>query len=338
MTESNQQGDNQKPTCQAKSGDIADNSASNQLKDTPKKNYNTHRTSWHGKVLKPAWGFIKHRENQNKVANIIAFIALIIGGLLAYWTYGVFNLAQIQSQSVIEAGNAAKQSANIAQRTLDSTNAFNRRIFKLQRDANISSDSTIKSTLAQTKAYNDKLLNAQKDVLAETKNDAIKKDKRDSANLAETKNQFQTENAPFLEIVNTTTIPKIEKNLPIAIKFNFFNHSKLPAQVITCKSRLDWSQLENVTHSKKEFFPQIKTNFYIANGVSQEMTCQVDSVPSFVVKGYNEGWEYIFLTGSCEYIDPVTKKHLIFSFEQRFHTKPIPGIDNIKSDITEVPH
>ncbi|WP_259066780.1 hypothetical protein HDF24_21320 [Mucilaginibacter sp. X4EP1] len=236
---------------------------------------------------------------------------------------------------------SSRSAAIIAQQTLDSTNAFNTRLLKFQKEANSSSDkaeykrSQLDSqNIEEIKRYNDALLAAQKDVLIETKKDAIKKDKRDSANLAETKKEFQTENSPFLEIINAA-INTIEKNKPVTITFSFYNHSKLPAQVIISKSAIEWSTYENPIRDPNMRPGQSKTNFYIANGVSQGFTTQIDSLTSNVIKGYNDGWEYIFLRGSCEYVDPVTNKTFIFSFVVRFYTKPIVGIETIKSSVEE---
>jgi hypothetical protein len=294
-------------------------------------------------IYKMVIAFFRKADNQPKVANLISAGMLVATIVLAIFTYKVFN--QTTSQTIAAnrsadaakiSADAAKRSADLQKKALDESSDFNKRIFKLQQDANNSSDSTNKSTLAQTKAYNEKLLTAQKEVLTETKKDAIKKDYRDSANLAETKKEFEIENSPFLEIVNAS-ISTVEKNKPVIITFAYFNHSKLPAQVIVAKSRITYSMFKNaVASADTNNFAQTKGKSYIANGVSENITTQTDSLMHDIVSGYNSGVYYLFLEGYCEYVNPVTKKKFKFSFTQRFTEKPVHGAESTRADVDEL--
>jgi hypothetical protein len=172
-------------------------------------------------------------------------------------------------------------------------------------------------------------------VLNETRKDAVKKDYRDSNTFAENKNEFEIENSPFLEIINPS-ISTIVKNTPIIINFSYYNHGKLPAQVTMCKSAVEYSPFDFAKENPAPNYSQFKSDFYIANGVSQQLYTRLDSLDSKKIKEYNDGFAYLFLNGYCEYINPVTKKKFKFYFRQRFKNKPIPGIESIKNSVVQV--
>lgn len=194
------------------------------------------------------------------------------------------------------------------------------------------SDSIIRE---ETRSYNARLLSAQKDVLNETKSDAEKKDRRDAMLFKENKKQFEIENSPFLEIINAVIDPVV-KSKPVVIRFAYFNHGKLPAHVTIQKSKIEYSYSDNAIENTNNKYAQTKINFYIANGVSQGFTAQIDSLKPDIVDDYNNGLDAIFLSGSCDYINPVTKKKFAFYFRHRFKTKPIPSIEAIKDTVVEI--
>jgi len=232
---------------------------------------------------------------------------------------------------------SSQTAASIAQQTLDSTNAFNRRMFKLQRDAYKSSDIENKITLTQTKDYNDKLLSAQKDVLTETRKDAIKKDKRDSINFIETKNEFETENRPFLQVANLTISP-LQHGMPFKLTYYFNNFGKLPAKVISTKAGITYAATSNkIANPKKEvIYGNIETNFYIANGVSQSLFAEkIDTLSQTFIDEYNKGNINVYFLGSCEYVNPVTNRKFLYQYEYKMNTKPEFTMVTIENSIVE---
>ncbi len=110
MTEPNQPADNQNPNEAAPLGNQSSEGANEQLENANNPRSNTITTKRHPKIIKLKKWVKRENKETGGIANIIAFIALIIGGFLAVYTYKVFKLGQDQSQSIIDAGYAAKRS------------------------------------------------------------------------------------------------------------------------------------------------------------------------------------------------------------------------------------
>jgi hypothetical protein len=216
MTEPNQSANNQNFDNQPESGNHSGESANQQLENTNNENGNRHRANRHPPTFKKVRRWIKRENNKSGIANIIAFIALLIGAYLSYYTYQVFNLSQTQAQSVIDAGNAAKRSADIAQETLDSSISYQKQLATSQKISDKKSDKldSIKNI------HDNAIFNLQK-----------KGVDKQIAYIQETQKEFEIENRPFITLANAIIdTPSIGQRLNYSAMI--INSGKQPASII----------------------------------------------------------------------------------------------------------
>jgi hypothetical protein len=180
MAAPNQQANNQNPDESTNPSNQPSEATNSQLENTENQSSDTDTPNNHQPFFKDRWHYIRHKDNQPHVANIVAIFALFIGGYLALYTYRVFNQTSLQTIATLRADS-------IAQDALNTTKRYNDSIRKAQVIADKKADDTdrLKSHRA------DSIFNLQKNSV-----DA------QIASLKETQRQFKIENEVFIQVGN----------------------------------------------------------------------------------------------------------------------------------------
>ncbi len=265
------------------------------------------------------------KYDQAKIANIIAGVAVTVSIFLAVFTYSLFKQASTQTQAANRSASASVTADSIANNSYHLSDS----IYK-------ATDTSNKRTFDETKHYNDNFLKAQQKAFVEAKKDADIREKRDSIAFQQTKKQFEIENRPYLQIVNVN-IDTLEKGKPFYISYYLNNFGKFPANVLLVKTQITYST-NTVYEIPISFdkYTNIKTNFYVSNGVSQKLyTNGIDTLPKLFVDQYNNGKISLFFFGLCEFINPITNKKFIYKFKDRINNKPSFTIEVQENTVTE---
>jgi len=267
----------------------------------------------------------KFKYDQAKIANIIAAIAVTVSIFLAIFTYSLFKQTSTQTKAANKAAAASVTADSIANNNYNLSDS----IYKVTDTAN-------KRTLSETKRYDDNFLAAQEKAFNENKKDADVRELRDKKSFEESKKQFEIENRPFLQLVNIR-VDTITHGKPITITYYFYNYGRFPAKVISVNTQVEYGITNDYPASKEVESPyNTKTNFYIANGISQQLSCVGrDTLPKNFVDSYNSGKISLFMYGYCEFINPITSKKFLYKFKNRINTKPFFTEDAQRNEVIE---
>ncbi|MES2375815.1 MAG: hypothetical protein V4553_04520 [Bacteroidota bacterium] len=202
MTEPNQADDNQNPDEAANPGNQSGETPNQQLHSASNQGDNTNTSNRHPKFIKLKKWIKRENKETGGIANIIAFIALIIGGFLAIYTYKVFN--QTTKQTI-----ASLKADSIAQDAL-----------KFQRQSQKSADSSRRiSDSLQSKKDNRSLALQDSSVKAQI------------ASIETTQKQFEIESRPFVSVENfVSDTPSIGSVVNYSMQI--VNTGKQPAFII----------------------------------------------------------------------------------------------------------
>lgn len=233
------------------------------------------------------------KDWQPRIANLIAFGALIISGILAIYTYKVFQIANSQSESVIKAANASVDGAKTAKKTLDETKRYNREYLKLQQNLFVSGNE-----------------------------DSKKRFKRDSFSLdaqiqsiKENKNEFEIENVPNLQM-GDTKVAVFKDDSAAKFKSNLYNLTKHPIKAISIKLAIyGRDRIDSAIFIKNAFnYPinQLLVSDYIDPQKPTEINFYSPILPKGTVNGFINRDYLFFIVVIIKYKNYINNKNRIY--------------------------
>ena len=239
-------------------------------------------------------GYLKKKESQPIIANMVSIIAVIISGLLAVFTYYLYHIASGQVESVVKAGNAAQSSANTAIKTLEETKAYNKGYIKLQKQI-FTSDSL----------------------------SDVKRQKRDSAALNtqitalnQTQKNFELTNRAYLQISAFDTV-RLGKPYAI-IAFLISNIGQQPAKIIDGYANMTIN-IPGLTDRKvisengrEKWLPE---NSYVITSAPVQKNINLDGVVDInYINQLKSGERDFYIYGKYNYINNATNKKTLYEF------------------------
>lgn len=263
---------------------------------------NRHNTTQNGRrQIKPVkiFGFLWNKNNQAQFQNMLTFLALGVAIWLAIVTYQVYKVAAGQVQSVKDAGDAAKQSAQIAQRTFVADTLYNYKTLQHQKIAdNLSRISDSEKSKLAIDGFN----NQKRSVDAQI-------------------NQFNSANEPFLDIGYISNFSISEDK--IAFKYVIDNLTNRPVKVLTTTRSVSTVPKKDTSKFLKDPFtgipnPGINTMYVSTKDTSNKIVEGFTYTPplkkSFIDEFNSGGNAFIYFVGKIDYINNVNNKRRRFEW------------------------
>ena len=237
-------------------------------------------------------------------ADTIAVCALVVGVVMTIVTYRLFELSQKQAQSVIDGGDAAKRSVEIAKNTFEADTSFSgktlRNQIESQRKAEIAD--TVKSR------HEASAFNLQK----QSVNAQIK-------TLREQQKEFEIENKPLVQVADVR-IDTLAPGKRMSIRFSFINYGKQPVKGLVNKyqiSVVNFKDTPNFTDKNSAFHTN---NSYLSGGTLFN---------NYFTSGYiltNQDYEtirigefVIYLNGEFTFRNTVTNKISSYNYRKKLN-------------------
>ena len=224
-----------------------------------------------------------------KKSNWVNFSLLVVTMLLAGAAFYQYSVS--------------KNAAEIAKLTLDSANAFNSRMFKMQQDAKKS---------ATLQAENKEKLDSQTFNLQKQGLDAQIK------SLKETQKEFEVENKPLVQVINFQ-FDTLMHSKKILISFAFRNYGKQPVKCLTSKYAVDFQTGIEYKEKQKINWNNVIQNAYLTNSTASFCTWKTgDTINQASVNAIYNGTISTYVFGSMIYQNTVTSKKWMFNFRLRY--------------------
>jgi hypothetical protein len=237
-------------------------------------------------------------------ADLIALGMLIVTGILAIYTYGLYNTAIKDSGTADASANAAKTSAQISQKTLDEIKDYNTKSLEKQQSALDKADATNKKNFDRV----DEAIRLQDSALKQTAND------------------FEIANAPYLSI-EIQNMDIILENRPVTFDAVIKNLGAYPAKIIeakfgaiVAKTQHPEKMIDTITN---RYLEQTTAN-YVDKGTPlifpvDNLVKNIDS-QSFDRLYSNKKW-FLYFFAIIKYQNLVTKKYRVYKCGIEFDAK-----------------
>jgi len=272
----------------------------------------------------PVQVVIQKQPNNNwTIANLIAFIAVIVSGLLFYFTYRLFEQASIQSTAATKSATAAENTVEVYRKMLAESHSYDINSLAKQDSAFKSNNKSAKDNFDLQKQF----LKGQRNLVA-----------AQMKSIEEAQIEFENANKPYIyynSFKSDTFRDQVSPHIKLIIK----NFGKTPAYIYYIMTKESPSRFEMQRSFKYNYQNVRKRGFLLASNAEDTIPFFTRRMNSGEFHGYkSEGMVYV-IHGEVVYSDVTKKKKEVYKFcylidsNGRFIENSIHnGIDSVKKE------
>jgi len=255
----------------------------------------SHKPQSESAVYKKIVAFFTGKNSHPNIANLISLGMLIITGILAYYTWKVFNQTTIQTQIAGKSADAAKISADAAKKSADLQKQALDSQVSAKKQSDISDGNKTKRDIAT--------FDLQKKAL----------DKQ-IASLQETQKEFKIENKTFPQIMDIK-VDTLAVNKDVWISYRIVAVGKQPIKIVKNIMGVIFSKDPPKTDFSKVNYSFEKAGIYLMAGENISDKASMVASNDFI-NNVISGKGAMFVIGTI-YFDDINDKMLVYKYNIR---------------------
>jgi hypothetical protein len=258
-------------------------------------------------IFKRIIAFLREKDNQPLIANIVAIGVLVVTSILAWYTYRLYKNASDDSAIARKSANAATSSALIAQKTFEATKKYNDSSLAIQQKA-----------FGVTEFYNKGSLTLQEKAIKSNDIDSKERFKRDTAalglqiqSLKQNQQQFIKQNEPYLQVY-IDSIQFINKKERIV--YTMVNLTPIPVKIIAQKAMVWKTPIEPVS-KESDLLVGADINYYVIKESPQtRVLTSSDTLTSQEIKWIIDGYHFTYWKAEFKFQNLISTKIKTYRF------------------------